>query len=165
MEWRDVKGYEGRYEVSENGDLKSILKSGSEKKLKGSISKEGYRQFTLNWGEENKRNTYTGQQLVAMSFLGHIPNSTIGYVVDHINDNKLDNRVENLRLISNHANGIKRLNKNQLFGVTKKPNGRWYSKVWHLNKTIYLGSYNTEIEAHLKSVDYLKKNNIKRIIY
>jgi len=163
MKWKDVKNYEGRFKVSENGNLKSIIK-GKEKLLNGSISNKGYIQYTLNWKEQNKYNVYTAQQLVAIAFLDHNPNSTSGYVIDHINDNKLDNRIENLRLVSNHENTIKRYNKNQLFGTCKLKNNKWVATVWHNNKNIYLGCFNSELEAHLKVVSYMKKNNINRLI-
>lgn len=164
MEWKDVKNYEGRYKVSENGNLKSI-KKGKEKLLNGSVSNKGYIQYTLNWKEKNKYNVYTAQQLVAIAFLDHNPNSTSGYVIDHINDNRLDNRLENLRLVSNHENSIKRYNKKQLFGASKiKKNDRWVSIIWHNNKNVYLGSFNSELEAHLNTMNYMKKNNINRKI-
>ena len=161
--WKDVKGYEGRYKISNQGNLMSI-KNGKCKIINGSISKEGYLQYTLNWKSENKYNVYTAQQLVAIAFLNHKPNSTNGYVVDHINDNRLDNRIENLRLISNHQNSIKRYNKNQLFGTTKNKYNRWLAFIWHNKKQNYLGTYDTELEAHLKVVEFMKINNINRII-
>ena len=47
-------------------------------------------------------------QLVAMSFLGHSPDGTHKVVVDHVNDDKIDNRVKNLQLLSNRENCNKR---------------------------------------------------------
>ena len=163
--WKDVVGYEGRYLISNTGKLKSILKNGVEKLLKGSLSKQGYWQYSLNWKEKNKYNVYTTQQLVAISFLNHYPDSTKGYVIDHINDNRLDNRLENLRLVTNHQNSIKRFNHSNLFGTSKqKENGKWRSNIWHNKKNICLGFFNTDLEAHLTVIDYMNKNNIKRKI-
>ena len=51
--WKDVVGYEGKYLISSTGKLKSILKNGVEKLLKGSLSKQGYWQYSLNWKEKN----------------------------------------------------------------------------------------------------------------
>lgn len=93
-EWKDVKGFEGLYQVSNEGRVKSL--GGNRYKvirfLKGYIQITGYRVFTL-W-KNGKYKLLTGHRLVAKTF---IPNPENKPCVDHINTIRTDNRVENLR--------------------------------------------------------------------
>jgi len=146
--WKDIPNYEGRYKVSNLGNIKSILKN-SEKIIKGSISVKGYMQYTLTM--KPKYNVFTGQQLVAMAFLNHIP-CGVSLVVDHINNNKLDNRVENLQVVTNRYNSYKTQGKysSQYKGVCfVKATKKWRSSIAINNKTIHLGYFNNEYEAYL----------------
>jgi hypothetical protein len=75
-----------------------------------------------------------------------------GLFVDHRNDNGLDNRRANLRFAT-HAQNMqnKRKRENTLSQFTglqlHKPSGRWDVRITHCGKTIYLGRFDTEIEA------------------
>ena len=144
------------YLISNYGNVISF-KYGKEKKLKGSISKKGYLQFTIN-----KKN-YCSHVLVAITFLNHKPNGTNYYVVDHIDNNKLNNKLDNLQLLSNYNNCMKSNgNVKKLFGATFY-NNKYYAKVYHNGKSIYLGRFNTEEEASNKSKEYCLKNNLNKI--
>lgn len=161
--WKDVVGYEGRYYISNNGELLSKMKSGKIKKLNGSISNNGYLQYTLNWKNKGLRNVYGSHVLVAMSFLNHIPNKQEGLVVDHIDGNKLNNDLSNLQLISNRENSIKNGCSSKYFGVSVFK-GKIYGRIWHNKKYIHLGTFKNEYDAHLSVLEYIKTNNIKRTI-
>jgi AP2 domain/HNH endonuclease len=80
-----------------------------------------------------------------------IMNAPKGMLVDHINGNGLDNRRCNLRLCTptqNMCNRRKYGGKSQYKGVFRnKKSGRYYAKISFKRETIYLGTYDEEIEA------------------
>jgi hypothetical protein len=71
-----------------------------------------------------------------------------GQMVDHINGNGLDNRKENLRLVTRRANGQNRHhNKHSKYpGVTRRGTS-WQAQMMIRGKSTYLGSFHTEEEA------------------
>jgi len=159
-EWRDIPNYEGYYQVSDLGRVRRLDRTvltinGQErlykrKVIEGNVQK-GYRQTTLRCDGIGRR--YTFSQLVAMAFLGHEPN---GYtlVVDHINGDKLDDRVENLRLVTQRANSSTCFRPNeesfssQYVGVNwDKKTSKWTSQIYNNGVSIILGYYDTEIKA------------------
>ena len=92
-EWRDIKGYEGLYQVSNFGRVKSLnyARQHYEKEKALQTKPNGYVKVDLrHCGELSSRNVH---RLVAEAF---IPNPEGKTDVNHINGNKLDNRVENL---------------------------------------------------------------------
>lgn len=100
--WQDIPGYEGIYQASTFGRIKSLNryrkgKRGSQTFVKGRImrmtkSKSGYQQVGLSKNLEYKY--YFVHRLVAITF---IDNPTNAKCVDHINGKRDDNRLENLR--------------------------------------------------------------------
>ena len=92
-EWKDIKGYEGKYQISNKGRVKSLnyKRTGKEKILKLSSDINGYKKITLC--KNSKQKTYLIHKLVAEAFL---PNPDNLPVVNHKDENKLNNNVENL---------------------------------------------------------------------
>lgn len=151
--WKDVIGYEGLYEVSNLGRVKS-LRFNKEKIFKPSLCGRGYLQVNLT--KNNKSKTTLVHKLVAMVFLNHIP-CGMTLVVDHINDNQLDNRVDNLQLITQRENSYKTQGKysSEYRGVCKLRN-KWVSKIYVNGKKLYLGHFNCELSASLAYQNALK---------
>ena len=148
--WKDVKGYEGRYLISNTGKLKSIINN-KEKLLNGHLNRAGYLQYALNWKLKNKANNYGAHQIVAEAFLGH---KICGHklVIDHINDIKLDNRVENLQILTQRDNAFKTQGKysSKFKGVSwDKYAKKWTVKIMINKKHKHLGLFTIEHEAHL----------------
>lgn len=95
--WKDIPGYEGLYQVSNLGRVKS-LRFNKEKILKQSFIK-GYYDIKLAKNKVGKR--FSIHRLVYMTFKGPIPE---GLQVNHINEIKSDNRPENLNLLTPKEN-------------------------------------------------------------
>lgn len=72
-----------------------------------------------------------------------------GMQIDHINHDRNDNRIENLRVVTNRENGRNKSGvKGKRFGVKKLPSGNWAAEI--NNKTDpykYLGTFKTKAEA------------------
>jgi hypothetical protein len=156
-EFRAVPSYEGIYEVSNLGNIKSLqrikLNKGKfpfylkEKLLRLAKDKNGY--YTVSLNKNNTRKTYKPHQLVAMAFLGHNPNG-MKLVVDHIDNNSLNNRIDNLQIITQRENASKdQKNKTSNFtGVYWfKANKKWRAYIKIGLKQVHLGYFDNEEEA------------------
>ena len=104
--WKDIKGYEGLYQVSNLGRVKSLPKVDSkyckEKLLKSHTNKiTGYSQIILC--KDAKRHCCYIHRLVAETFIAN-PNNKLE--VNHISGIKEDNRVENLEWSTRQENVV-----------------------------------------------------------
>jgi hypothetical protein len=152
--WKKVEGFED-YEVSSLGRVKSF-KRGSERILKTNPNSNGYLS-TIFYKNKVKKGVRV-HQLVAIAFLNHQP-CGMELVVDHINDNKLDNRLENLQVITHRENSFKTQENysSKYKGVSfVKRNNKWVAKIRINKKSTHIGTFDTEKEA---SEAYQKKLN------
>lgn len=109
--WKDVPGYEGYYQISDQGRVKSLERSFFSGKSNGSLMllPEGIKKVVVNAdGYEcvglsinGKETKYKVHKLVALAFIGNPENKDC---VDHINTIRADNRVENLRWCTRKEN-------------------------------------------------------------
>ena len=96
--WKDIIGYEGLYQVSNLGNVKS-LKNNKEKIINGGITTKGYKQVELYNKCKCKRHYV--HRLVAKIFISNPNNYPI---VNHKDENKLNNCVDNLEWCTNQYN-------------------------------------------------------------
>ena len=151
--YKDIKGYEGSYQVSNLGNVRSLDRINSKNsKIKGRILKlanNGSNYLKVGLYEDGKGKGIYVHQLVAIAFLNHIPNG-FTIVVDHINHNTKDNRVENLRLVTHRKNVSHRKKKytSKYAGVNwSKEANKWRARILIGEKRKTLGSFVCEIEA------------------
>lgn len=154
--WSPIKGFEGFYEFSNLNNVKSLSRIIKRKNGVSFISKERILKPTLTKGYykvclhlNGKPYTLGIHQIIAIQYLEHIP-CGFELVVDHINEIKTDNRLENLQIITNRENTAKSIKNcsSEYTGVvwSKKAN-KWQSFIVINKKLVYLGSFDTEKEA------------------
>ena len=138
----DINGYEGIYTIDRDGTIKN--KKGLIMKIY--VERDGYLRIGLT--KNNKQIKYQHHRLIAQHF---IPNPNNYEYVDHINEIKDDNRIENLRWINMSGNMRNRTITVNKYGLprgvfkTKYNNYRAITKID--GKETHLGTFETIEEA------------------
>ena len=136
--WRDIDGYEGYYQVRDQGRVKSLERKGrkSERILKPSFNGFGY--LLVKLCASGKTKNVTVHRLVCEAFHDN-PDSKPD--VNHINENKTDNRACNLEWSTRKEN-INHGTHNERSGKTRsKPVGQYTRdgelvKIWQSTKEV-----------------------------
>lgn len=111
--WKDIVGYEGLYQVSNLGRIKSFrkwnrAKDPGERILNPTIANNGYEQVTLYRGQKD-RHKFLVHRIVANAFIENPENLE---AINHKDENRLNNRADNLEwctLSYNNAYGTARI--------------------------------------------------------
>lgn len=125
--WKAIKGYEGLYEVSNLGRVRSveriIIRNGRPAHLKAVVlsPSRAQRYCRIALCKNGKTKSRTIHSLVAEAFL---PKRCCGEEVDHINEDTMDNRACNLRWIDIHTNRSRSKSKNGLYDKSMGSNPR-----------------------------------------
>lgn len=155
--FRDVLGYEGLYQVSNYGRVKSLERKNifycglrkehlerptKEKILNYNKSNRGYLQVCLT--KDGKSKTYTVHRLVAKAFLPNLKNKK---QVNHIDGNKENNSIDNLEWVTSSEN-----NKHAFITGLNKPHN-----MRKVNQYDLQGNF---IKQWNSIIDFLKENNL-----
>lgn len=152
--WKEIEEYED-YLVSDCGKVKSI-KFNKDKILSPTITGAGYYQVTLF--NKGKRKSILVHHLVFDTF-SELKRDGRNIMVDHIDNNKLNNHINNLQLLNNRENSSKDKKgyTSKYVGVHyNKENKKWKAEIYANGKNNYLGYYNSEKEAAKAYNNYLK---------
>lgn len=153
--WKPIVDYEGIYEVSNTGKIRSLDRiSCIGRNLKGqilnpSIDAQGY--FMVRLSKNGKVINGKIHQIVAITFLDHKRN---GYnlVINHKDFNKLNNNLDNLEIVTQRENSNRKHLKSssKYTGVSwDKYNKKWVTKIRINGKQHQLGYFINEDEAYL----------------
>ena len=94
--WKDIPGYEGRYQVSTLGFVRSIMRKKPHVLTLRTYNNSPYYKVQLI-DAAGKRKWHRVHRLVYITFFGQIPD---GMVIDHISGVKTENAIDNLRAVS-----------------------------------------------------------------
>lgn len=169
--WKDIVGFEGLYQISNYGNVKSCKrlvnsKSGSqrlvnEKLLSLGKDKDGYLMAILC--QDATKKTVKIHRLVADAFIDKINGKNL---VNHIDSEKSNNLVSNLEWVSSLENNChSRLNiksTSKYVGVYFHKENNNFRAIGRINgKKINLGNFKTEEDAYTERLRFLKDNNIE----
>lgn len=124
-QWRPILGFEGKYEASSDGRIRSLL---TNRILKPAINQNGYAHVSLC------QKDHRVHRIIASTF---IPNPNNLRDVNHKNGIKTDNRAENLEWVSHSENELHKIYKLKKSGKLLKPmrrvlcleNGKVYESI------------------------------------
>ena len=141
--WREVKGTNGLYFVSNTGFIKR-----GERVLIPYLSTKGYPTFKISFN--GKMYNKPVHRSVAESFIDNPHNKPS---VNHKDHNPQNNNVENLEWVTDRENvihGLSISNKKSglMVGVKKSTNGTFNAHIQINGERNYLGTFKTEIDAH-----------------
>lgn len=152
--WKKIQGHEP-YEASNLGNIrrnKNLLKQG--------FCRKGYPRVFLSLSGNKK--TIRTHILISIAFLNYKPDGTQDLVIDHIDNNKLNNNFENLQIVTNRYNASKnKINKTSNYtGVYwDKSRLKWHAEI-RIGKTKkHLGRFELETDARDAYIKALNKIN------
>jgi len=174
--WKDIKEYEGRYQISNLAMVKSVQRikanargkyMANERLLKTNISSSGYYRIVFKLNDKYK--TYFLHRLLAIAF---IPNPENKPFINHKDGNKLNNSLENLEWCtmsenrqhayntglqnptSGEIHGMCKLTENQVIDIRKRINNgemnNEISKIYNVSHTLISKIKNRNRWKHLK---------------
>lgn len=158
--WKDIDGYEGLYQISNLGNVKSLTNRSNHKEERILKLNTNSKYYLVNLCKNTKRKTLLIHRLVAKAFIDN-PNNLPQ--INHINGNKLDNRAVNLEWCTCRANIIHSI-KNGL-KVTKKgkENPMYGRKNENANRSVKVSKYDMN-DNYIETYSSIREAGIKNNI-
>lgn len=151
-EFYDIPDYEGIYKIDKEGN---VLSTKNNIIMKPRLGGEKY--LLVNLWKDKAHKTFRIHKLMAITFIDK-DYRLKKLVVDHIDNDRFNNRLSNLQLISNRENTSKdKGGASKYTGVTMSPNGNWRASIRINQKKHWLGTFKTELEAHHAYQNKLKE--------
>jgi len=121
----------------------------------GNMTTGGY--WTLKFRYFGRHIAIFEHRLIWFLHTGEVPDE-----IDHINGNRLDNRISNIRNVSRHINAknLSRHRDGRLWGCGWENNG-WRARIRNGKKLVHIGRFDTEIEAHRAAIKRAQELGIK----
>ena len=168
-EWKDIKGYEGLYQVSNTGKVRSLdrkvwnyIKKG--RTLKTHNNGHGYYNISLHGNNKIEKHVYI-HRLVAETF---IPNPNNLPQVNHKDFNKSNNNIDNLEWVSSLQNKIHYRKSKYCKNVEQRKNEKLCNKTFqkiYNTKDIILELYNSGYTINeIKEKTKLSRDFISSVI-
>jgi hypothetical protein len=139
VEMKKIVGYEEHYAVDKKGNIYS-LKQGKIRKLKATCNGNGY--MRLNLSKDGKRKKYYVHRLVAEAYL---PDFSEDLQVDHIDRDRTNNCISNLRMVTQQQN---KFNTNAKGCYFYKNRNKWHARIVLNGKSKHLGYFDNQDDAH-----------------
>lgn len=165
--WVYIKGYGKRYMLHPSGVVKSMPRKGVRKEriLKGFIDGGGYYSYVLTNDLNPKK------ELLHRLLYSHFKGELIeGLVIDHIDNNKLNNHINNLQQITIRENGSKdrKGGTSKYLGVSWcKIKEKWRATIYDGVKRKHVGYFEIELEAskayNAAKQEILKIQSLKQV--
>ena len=152
------------YAADENGNLYSF-KSGEIKSIKPSMNKFGYLRFTTYYGKNNTK-THNVHRFVFECVNNRLIKDN--YEIDHIDRNRKNNRISNLREVSRTTNNLNKYNNKEIKDlpedaiIIKKYNSHYFDNLYFSpsNNCLYRTSEDYIFEITFKSGNQVFVQNI-----
>lgn len=152
--WKELKGFEDHYQISNNGRVKS-LRYNKSKVLKQHLNSTG-RYFFVGLWKDGKQYSRTVHSLMAETFLNHKRDGQF-MVVDHIDNNQLNNNLSNLQIIKQRHNSLKdkKKPKSGFHGVVwSDSNNKWQVRPRVNGKKRFIGYFDCPKEANKRYLEF-----------
>lgn len=169
--WKDIKGYEGKYQISNLGNVRSlydenqICKTPRTKMLR-LCERNGYCTIVLSM--KGKRKSFQVHRLVAETF---IPNTKNKPFINHIDENRKNNNVNNLEWCTQLENVKHSLHKKigSMVNYVGKSgekyirikNNKYEVSIYYKGKRYYVGTYKTLDEAINRRNYFMKVRGVE----
>lgn len=153
--WKDIKDFENLYQISNYGRVKSTQRRGGGGVLKEHISKQGYKYVILSKNNHLKK-TFQIHRLIGLNFIDNPKNLPC---IDHIDRDKQNNNINNLRWVSykTNANNSKKVDLSSSLEITKEFNKK-YNK-FYIGYRANVNKKSKRSKSLVKCVCWIFENN------